>query len=190
MVSNAYTVLWNSDRVKIAKKHGLAGRPIDFLFGGQHTSQPSFIRAGVKAGEVVYPISLRDGGVHIHSQFRVRAIITVEDFITAHPDLYPPDQHGRWPFETLDKGVESHPWLRALNWTCSDHILLAERSTPFSLETVLPPEMLTRLTYRSKKTERPIRGVADGRLTTSISLQGVYRLSFSSATDFASLFPP
>lgn len=143
----------------------------------------------MKAGEIVDPVSVRDGAVHIHTQIVVRAIITVEDFITAHPDVYPPEQHGRWPFETLYKGVDLHPWLRALNWTCSDHIVLAERSTPFTHETVLPPEMLTRLTFRSKKTERPIRGVVDGRLTTIISLQGVYRLSLSSATDFASLFP-
>ena len=188
-MSNAYTVIWNSERAKIARKHGLAGRGLEFLFGGPHTSQPSFTRAGVTAGDVVYPISVRDGMVHILARVRAGEIVTVDDFIAAHPDLYPPERHGRWPFQTLDSGVELHPWLRALNWTCSDHVVLAERSTPFSLETVLPSEMLARLTYRSKKAERPVRGVVDGHLTTIVSLQGVYRLSLSSASDFASLFP-
>lgn len=190
-MSNAYTVLWNSDRVKIAKKHDLIGRTIDFLFGGPHTTQPSFIRAGVKAGEVLYPVSVRDGSVHILSQIRVRAILTVDEFIAEHPDLYPPEERqGRRAFEILDRGVELHPWLRALNWTGSDHVLLAERSTPFSLETVLPSEMLTRMTFRFNKADWPVSGVADGRLTTTVGLQGIHRLSFSSAWEFASLFPP
>ncbi|WP_395734876.1 hypothetical protein [Prosthecobacter sp.] len=188
-MSNAYTVLWNSDRVRIAKKHGLIGRSIDFLFGGPHTTQPSFIKAGVKAGETVYPVSVRDGALHILSQVRIRAIMTVDDFIAAHPDLYPPETHAPRAFETLAKGVELHPWLRALNWTGSDHVLLAERSTPFSLDTVLPPELLTRLTFRFNKADWPVSGVAEGRLTTTVGLQGIHRLSFSSAWDFASLFP-
>lgn len=189
-MSNAYTVLWNSDRIKIARKHDLIGRSIDFLFGGPHTTQPSFIRAGVKAGEIVYPVAVRDGALHILSQIRVRAILTVDDFISEHPDLYPPaERQGRRAFEILDLGVQLHPWLRALNWTGSDHVLLAERSTPFSLETVLPSEMLTRMTLRFNKLERPVSGVADGRLTTTVGLQGIHRLSFSTAWEFASLFP-
>lgn len=188
-MSNAYTVLWNSDRIRIARKHDLIGRSIDFLFGGPHTTQPSFIRAGVKAGEIIYPVAVRDGALHILSQIRVRAILTVDDFIAEHPDLYPPaERQGRRAFEILDLGVQLHPWLRAFNWTGSDHVLLAERSTPFSLETILPSEMLTRMTLRFNKVERPVSGVADGRLTTTVGLQGLFRLSFSSASDFASLF--
>ncbi|GEP46216.1 hypothetical protein BGE01nite_55070 [Brevifollis gellanilyticus] len=188
-MSSAYTVIWNSDRVKIAKKHGLAGKGIEFLFGGPHTSQPSFSRAGVVGGDIIYPIFVRDGMVHILSRVVTSEIVTVDHFIASRPDLYPPERHGKWPFETLDAGVELHPWLRALNWTCSDHVVLAERSTPVNLDNVLPAEMLTRLTYRSKKAERAVRGVVDGRLTTIVSLQGVYRLSLSSESDFASLFP-
>ncbi|WP_146855882.1 hypothetical protein [Brevifollis gellanilyticus] len=175
--------------MKIAKKHGLAGKGIEFLFGGPHTSQPSFSRAGVVGGDIIYPIFVRDGMVHILSRVVTSEIVTVDHFIASRPDLYPPERHGKWPFETLDAGVELHPWLRALNWTCSDHVVLAERSTPVNLDNVLPAEMLTRLTYRSKKAERAVRGVVDGRLTTIVSLQGVYRLSLSSESDFASLFP-
>lgn len=188
-MSSAYTVIWNSDRVKIAKKHGLVGKGIQFLFGGPHTSQPSFSRAGLSGGDVVYPISIRDGMVHVLAQVVTSEIVTVDHFVAARPDLYPPERHGKWLSQTLDAGVELHPWLRALNWTCSDHVVLVERSTPISLETVLPTEMLARLTYRSKKAERTVRGIVDGRLTTIASLQGVYRLSLSSESDFASLFP-
>lgn len=166
------------------------GKGIEFLFGGPHTSQPSFTRAGVTAGDVVYPISVRDGRVHILARVVTRQVVTVEDFIAAHPGLYPSEQHGQWPSQTLESGIGLNPWLRALNWTCSDHVLLTERSTPLNPETVLPPGMLTRLTYRSRKAERPVRGIVDGRLTTLVSLQGVYKLSLSSASDFDSLFPP
>ncbi|RYD27594.1 MAG: hypothetical protein EOP86_24300, partial [Verrucomicrobiaceae bacterium] len=176
-MSHAYTVLWNAERMGIAKKHGIAGRGIEFLFGGPHTSQPSFIKAGVMAGDVVYPVMVRNGMVHILAQVVAGRTVTVEEFIEAHPQLYPPERQALCPSLTLDAGVALHPWLRALNWSCSDHVLLAQWSSSLGTGTVLPSPMLERLTYCSRKAERGVKGIVDGRLTTIISLQGIYPLS-------------
>lgn len=175
--------------MRIAKTHGIAGRCIEFLFGGPHTSQPSFIKAGVRAGDVVYPVMVRNGMVHILAQVVAGRIVTVEEFIKAHPLLYPPELQKQSPDLTLDAGVALHPWLHALNWSCSDHVLLAQWSSSLGTGTVLPAPMLERLTYCSRRTERGVKGIVDGRLTTIISIQGIYRLSSLSALDFASFFP-
>ncbi len=183
-MGSSFTVLWNHDRVAIAKRHGLLGQPIPFLFGGPHTSQPSFCRAGVQGGDVVYPVQVKSGVVHLLARVVVREIVPVETFVHERTDLYPPEKRGRWMGETLDIAIQSQPWLRALNWTCSDHVLKPEKSSPLTVEVTLPVHALERLSFRSKKTLRPIEGVEDGRLTTITGLQGVYRLSEKSAEDF------
>jgi hypothetical protein len=183
-VNSSFTVLWNSERVKIARLHGLLEQPIPFLFGGPHTSQPSFIRAGVGPSDIIYPIFVKNGAVHILARVVTREIVSLESFVSARTDLYPADKCGRWTGETLMLAVGRQPWLRAFNWTCSDHVLLPDNSSPLTTSVTLPIQALERLTYRSQKAERPLKGVQDGRLGTITGLQGVYRLAELSAADF------
>jgi hypothetical protein len=183
-MSNSFTVLWNSDRVKIARLHNLLGKPIPFLFGGPHTSQPSFTRAGVSPSDIIYPVLVKEGTVHILARVVTREIVSVDSFVSDQADLYPSDQKGRWTGETLELAVQRQPWLRAFNWTCSDHVLLPESSSPLTTSVTLPVHALERLTYCSRKAERPLKGVQDGRLSTITGLQGVYRLAESSSEDF------
>src|SRR5262245_5784043 len=131
-MSCSFTVLWNSDRVRIAKSQGLLGREVPFLFGGPHTSQPSFIRAGVKEGDFVYPIFVKAGVIHILAEVLVREFTSTENFVGRRPDLYPPERTGAWHGATLENGAHDHPWLRAFHWTCSDHVLIPERSSALS----------------------------------------------------------
>lgn len=182
-MSEAFTVLWNSDRVRIARTGGRVGKPLPFLFGGPHISQPSFLRAGVRPGDQVHPIFVKGGVLHVLASLIVERIVTVEDFIAENPELYPPDRRGRWLGETLEFAAAGQPWLKAVCWTCSDHVLIAGDSTPLSLQSALPQEALSRLTFRSKKAVRPVKGLKDGKLTGVISLQGIYRLTESSAND-------
>jgi len=189
-VSSAFTVLWNGDRVKIATRHGMLGKPVEFLFGGPHTSQPSFARAGVEPADIIYPIFVKDGQIHILARIVTKETVSVEEFISRRPDLFRPDGQETWPMATLDAAVQAFPWLRAFCWTCSDHVVLAERSSPLTREMLLPVGLLGRLTYRSRRAERPLKGVEDGRVTTIAGLQGVYRLSEPSARDFDTLFEP
>ncbi len=52
-VGDAYTVYWPRHRWRPALS---VGRPLEILFGGPHRSAPSFVRAKVGPGDVLYPI--------------------------------------------------------------------------------------------------------------------------------------
>jgi hypothetical protein len=186
-MSSAFTVLWSADRVKVATTHGRLNQPIPFLFGGPHTSQPSFIRAGVEPGDIIYPVTVTDGQIHILARVVTKEILSVETFIADRPELYPLNRRGRWMGETLDIAKQRQPWLGAYCWTSSDHVLMAESSSILTTEVVLPLECLERLTFRSNKAERLIKGVIEGKLTTITGLQNVYRLAEGSLADFATV---
>ena len=51
----------------------------------------------------------------------------------------------------------------------------------------VPAEVLARLTFRSQRGERGLKHVRDGQLTSSIGLQGIYRLTEASAADLDSV---
>ncbi|MFF6901635.1 hypothetical protein [Streptomyces hydrogenans] len=52
---------------------------------------------------------------------------------------------------------------------------------------MVPGDVLERLTFTSRRGERTLRFVEDGRLTRSIGLQGVYRLAPASAEELRRL---
>jgi hypothetical protein len=173
-MSSSFTVLWNADRVRIARS--LEGKLVPFLCGGPHVSQPSFSRAGVKPGDCVYPIYVHKKVLHIMARFVVGSFTTPEALIADRKDLFPKGTRSDWTFESHDGPAESAPWLRAL---------LPQESSLLTLTPRLSMAALERLTYVSKKSSRGVRGIKDGELTSIVSLQGVYRLSTDSAEDFA-----
>ncbi len=58
------------------------------LFGGPHTSEPSFRRACVRPSDTIYPIAGRDGILYVLGCTRVQRILTLEDYIAARADLF------------------------------------------------------------------------------------------------------
>lgn len=183
MMSSSFTVLWNAERVKSVKP--LAGSPVPFLAGGPHVSQPLFSRAGVREGDSVYPIFVRQGTLHVLARVVVKNFAEVDDFISSQKDLFPARLHGHARLDILERTAVATPWIKAFWWTCADEVIVPENSTTISLATKLPVSSLERLTYVSKRGSRAVRGVEDGLLKSVISLQGVYRLSADSAADFA-----
>ena len=188
-MSSAYTVMWNAHRVKIAKEHGFPGGRIPFLFGGPHSSQPDFVRAGVTPGDTIYPVYVKDGIVRVLAKVVAQRFLSLEQFQQTHPEYAAYEPHGCGAGGG-DTAVElRHPWLRALYWTCAEHVILAESSSPVVFQKRLPSAMLERLTYASQKAVRRLRDIEDGLLKSITGIQGIYRLAPSSAADFASLFP-
>ena len=55
-MSEAYTVFWTIDRWLGALSVG--HKPLPVLFGGPHLSEPSFRRAGVRVGDLLYPVGV------------------------------------------------------------------------------------------------------------------------------------
>ncbi|MGE5826743.1 MAG: hypothetical protein ACM30G_00050 [Micromonosporaceae bacterium] len=169
-MTESYTVFWTNERWHSALAAG--HKPLPVLFGGPHLSEPSFRRAGVRVGDVVYPIAVSNRQVYVVARMRVREMLLLgqED----GPSLI---EH-RFP--------EYRAW-RFLAPTCTDEVVIGLEGTVPRADLALNSELLARLTFRSQRGERTLRHIRDGELTSSIGLQGIYRLAEESAKDLTTL---
>jgi hypothetical protein len=162
-VSEAYSVYWPQPRWRQAA--GMR-QPLTVLFGGPHSSEPSFRRATVQPGDLLYPIGVRDQVLYLFGRMRVQEIIEVDkDLLREHLA-----RHGAWRF---------------LAPTCTTEVVIGSEGTSVILDRPLPGELLRRLTYLPRRGPRPVKHVSeDGRLVHAMSVQGIYRLTGSSVADF------
>jgi hypothetical protein len=164
-VSEAYSVYWPQERWKRAA--GVARR-LAVLFGGPHTSEPSFRRATVQPGDLLYPIGVCDQVLYVFGRMRVQEIVPVGD----------QDQ------PSLDEYLARYGVWRFLAPTCTTEVVIGAEGTGIHLDRPVPGEMLKRLTYHPRRGLRPVKHVSeDGRLTNSLSVRGIYRLAESSVAD-------
>ena len=169
-MSEAYTVFWTIDRWLGALSGG--HKPLPVMFGGPHLSEPSVRRAGVRVGDLLYPVAVSNRRVHVVARMRVREMILLgqEDGPTLIDQRFP--QYKAW---------------KILAPTCTEEVVIGMEGTPLRADVEVPAEVLERLTFRSQRGERTLRYVQDGELTRSVGLHGIYRLSPSSAADLAEL---
>jgi hypothetical protein len=167
-VSDSYTVFWTMDRWLRALSVG--HKPLPVLFGGPHLSEPSFRRAGVKVGDLIYPVAVSNRRVHLVAQMRVREMVLLgqEDGPTLIDQRFP--QFKAW---------------KILAPTCTDEVIVGIEGSVPRADLEIPAEILVRLSFRSQRGERPLKYVKNGELTRSIGLYGIYRLSQASAADLA-----
>jgi hypothetical protein len=207
-MSEAYTMFWTHDRCDALRKLGCLGKPLDVLFGGPHISEPSFRRAGVRPGDEVYPITVKAGTLYVLCRVRAGRVLSLENYVAAHRDLFAPylveppawfnelreARHTLVDFEAvqardaLNHYCEVRPELRYLAPTCTDEAVECEEGTPLRLDLAVPSDLLLRLRYRSRRSERDLhKYIRDGRLVQSLGVQGIYRLSEASAHDVGEL---
>jgi hypothetical protein len=169
-VTESYTVFWTIDRWLGAL--ALGHRPLPVLFGGPHLSEPSFRRAGVKVGDLLYPVAVMNRQVYLIARMRVREMLLLgqEDGSTLIDQRFP----------------EFKLW-KLLAPTCTEEVVVGGEGTTLRADLPLPPDMLMRLTFRSQRGERPLKYVKDGELARSVGLHGIYRLASGSADDMARL---
>ena len=185
-MGRAYTTLWSRDRVEAAVRHAGPAFRFEALFGGPHVSLPSFRRAGVVAGDWVYPVAVRAGALHVLGRMRAARLVSVDEFRAL--EVGQAAKVG--PF---DLAARRHPgeqvlWNAFLAPTCVDEVLLGADGSPFLPGLTAPPEVVRAVRFTSRRGERPIKHVsAEGRITAIASLQGVYRLSDDSAEQLAAL---
>jgi hypothetical protein len=166
-VSEAYSVYW--PQVRWRQAAGVA-EPLSLLFGGPHISEPSFRRATVQPGDLLYPIGLCDQVLYVFGRMRVQEIIPVGDLGQPCLDEY-----------------LSHTW-RFLAPTCTTEVVIGTQATSIHLDRPVPGDVLKRLTYHPRRGLRPVKHVTeDGRLTHPLSVQGIYRLAESSAADLEAI---
>ena len=138
------------------------------LFGGPHTSEPSFRRATVQPGDLLYPIGVCDFILHVFGRMRVQEVADVGS--------------GQQP--GLDEYFARYSVWRFLAPTCTTEVVVGCEGTNIHLDRPVPGEILKRLTYRPRRGPRPVKHVSeDGRLMHPLSVQGIYRLAESSAAD-------
>lgn len=162
---NSYTTLWTNDLCRALERSGYTGQRLTMLFGGPYQSLPSFQRAGVRPGDRVYPVRAHRTRLHVLGVLEVARIVPYENAGSALPD---------------EDYVKLLDW-RPLKTGWVTEVLIGPPGAPLRFDTVVPGDLLERLTYTSRRGERPLKHVEDGRLIRSASLQGVYRLAAGSA---------
>ena len=87
---SSFTTLWTAEQVRKIRRAGLMGQPVSTTIGGPHTTAPRFSRAGVRPGDDVFPINIRDGRLMLLARIRVGEILPVDAFVARHPDWFDP----------------------------------------------------------------------------------------------------
>lgn len=203
-MSEAYTVFWSRDRCAALRRLGGLGKPLETLYGGPHTSLPSFRRATVQPGDDLYPISVQSGIIYALGRARVRRTFDLEEYVEARADLFAPylAEPPAWVYqsqttltpryvqalEAFERLQAAQPKMRYLAPTCTSEAVELEDSSPVRLDLAISPDMLARLRYRSRRAERDLsRYIRDGRLTSILGVQGIYRLSEDSQRELETL---
>ena len=75
-MSEAYSVYWPQPRWRRA---AAVCQCLTVLFGGPHSSEPSFRRATVHRGDLLYPIGVCDQILYVLGRMRVQEIVVVGD---------------------------------------------------------------------------------------------------------------
>jgi hypothetical protein len=186
-VADSYTVFWTRDRSNTLRRLGWAGRQVETLFGGPHTSEPSFLLAGVHTGDLVYPITVCAGVLSVLGRARVRRILTLTEYVEQHADLFSPGLPGS-STQAFERYRAAHPAVAALAPTCTSEVVECEENIPLRFDLTISPDLLARLRYRSLRRERDLsQHLRDGRLVHSVAIQGIYRLTEPSAHELEAL---
>lgn len=188
-MSDAFTVLWTKEHCQELRKAGEEGRALTVLFGGAHQSCPSLARAGISPGDVVFPLMVKKGELHIIAGAVTGSFISLHTYLTEH--LMVPSVHvegvldHRLRGSLAPLGITGH----RLPYGCGIEVLLVERSTPIAFDIVVSPEQLETIRFCPKKgPSMELRHIADGKLKSSLRLQGnIRRLCPETRNLFAAL---
>ena len=182
-MSDAFTVLWTKEHCQEIRKAGEEGKPLTVLFGGNHQSCPSLARAGLRRGDFVFPLLVREGILHIVAGTVVNEFISLDSYLVDHLLLDRAELKGLPEYrlkEVLQRlGIAGH----RLPYGCGIEVLLVEHSTPIRFDVVVSPENLESFVFRPRKgPPMALRHVENGKLKSSLSLQGnIRRLSEETA---------
>jgi hypothetical protein len=176
-MADSYTTLWSRARVEAARRHAPADFRFDVLFGGPHQSLPSLRRAGVRPGDWIYPVQVRDFALYVLGRMRVARVLDLAEFAAEFPDRAA--GVGRVGFNEMVAVLR--PELVYLAPTCTEDVAIGEEGTPLWFDLTVPGEAVAQLRYRSRRGERRVKHVVDGRVKSHVSFDGVYRLAPDSA---------
>ncbi|MEU5524065.1 hypothetical protein ABZ759_26260 [Streptomyces sp. NPDC047860] len=168
---NAYTTLWTNDLCKALAREGHTGERLTVMFGGPHQSLPSFLRAGVCPGDVIHPVRVFRRQLWVLGAMEVGRVLD---------------------YDTVGEELAMEDYLRLIHWKtlkagCVSEVVVGPPGSPLTFERPVPPDLLARLTYRSRRGERQIKHVVGGELRSTVSVHGIYRLAPESAAELDAL---
>ncbi|GAA2714718.1 hypothetical protein [Actinoplanes palleronii] len=172
-MSVAFTALWTQDVCRPLRK-GFVGRRPPVVFSGAHGSSIGW--GSVDTGDEVFALHVNKCVIHVVSRLRVL-------------DWKQSACCGALPAFWADPAYQGHPgWDDALGAGRCGAAPVHVDATPIRFDVTVPGELLPTLTWRNAKgVTRTPKHVVDGRLTNSMSIQGVYRLTEGSAADLSAL---
>jgi hypothetical protein len=165
----AYTVYWRHEYWKSLPAEDPGPRLV-VLFGGLHQSQPSFIAAGVKSGDRVFPITARRRRVHVLASMVVTEIVEVD---SADPEL------GGW----LPRFAE---WA-FLAESCTTEVVMGSQGTPIRRDRIVPGDVLRSWRYLNRRGERKLKFLDGDEMARADSFRGIYRLHPETAERLAAI---
>jgi hypothetical protein len=170
------------------KKYNPMGARLEVMYGGPHIPEPSFRRFGVQEGDFIVPLWVYQGIVYALGRMKVKRLISLEEYFEQYPNVFAGCEPGAYPMATFENYLKVHPERRFLAPSCTDEVAIGEDGTPIRLNVAIPPDLLARLRFRSRRGERGLKHIENGKLTNSIGLQGgVYRLHEASAHEMIDL---
>ena len=179
---NSYFILWPNDWCKRLLQVNDFG-PFEAVYGGPHTSVPSLGKVAV--GDLIYPISVKDGKLFILGRMKVERITDAEVYLKEQNITKP---YGEMWDTLASELLKKRPDLgHRIPRTCIDNVATG-RGTEFRFDFGVPAEIIDNLRFGPKAgQEKGLSRSKDGKLS-HIALQGHYRrLSADSATVVADL---
>ena len=85
---DSYTTLWSQDRCQLIKRYRQERTRLELLFGGPHTSEPSFRRYRVKAGDYIYPVYVAKGILYVIGRMQIAHLLTLPENIDQYPHIF------------------------------------------------------------------------------------------------------
>jgi hypothetical protein len=165
----AFTVYWRHDYWKSLPSED-PGPRLTVLSGGLHQSQPSFLAAGVRPGDRVFPITARRRRVHVLASMVVTEIVEVDP---ADPEL------GGW----LPRCAE---WA-FLAESCTSEVVIGAQGTPLRRDRIVPGDVLRSWRYLNRRGERKLKFLEGDEMARADSFWGIYRLHPETAECLAAI---
>ena len=73
-----YITYWSREHIRRLERAGDGG-PLSVVYGGPHTAMPSI--ASLKAGDVIYPVTIRDGTLCVMARMGVETVEPALDYL-------------------------------------------------------------------------------------------------------------
>jgi hypothetical protein len=182
-MSDSFTVYWAKPRVIALNKLPEPAPLFKLLLGGPHTSQPSFVHAGVKIGDWLYPIAVIERRLRILGRMQVVDIVQTGSIQSGFINTPVLNKNAQRLIE--QSGWPQWSFYKSLCITCTDEAVYGQHGTKPLQHLYLSETAVRNLKYRNQRAERAPKGVENGEVTVSMALQGIYRLTQASANDFA-----